>query len=77
MRIDICAVGKLRAGPEKALLDDYVSRTEAAGRGIGITALNLKEVEEKRRLEPAPLKESEAALLRAALPRGAILVALD
>lgn len=77
MRIEICAVGRLRAGPEKLLLDDYVSRTEGAGRGIGITALTIREVEEKRRLEPAALKESEAVLLRAALPRGALLVALD
>jgi 23S rRNA (pseudouridine1915-N3)-methyltransferase len=77
MRIDICAVGRLRAGPEKDLLDDYVSRTEAAGRGIGVTAFNLKEVEEKRRLDGKALKDAEATLLRAAIPRGALLVALD
>jgi len=77
MRIEICAVGKLRAGPEKILLDDYTARTEAAGRPIGITSLSVREVEEKRRLDPAALKESEAALLRAAMPRGALLVALD
>lgn len=77
MRIEICAVGRLRAGPEKILLDDYISRAEAAGRGIGVTALHVKEVEEKRRLESAILKESEAALLRATIPRGALLVALD
>lgn len=77
MRIDICAVGRLRAGPEKILLDDYVSRAAATGRGIGISALALREVEEKRRLEGSALKMSEAALIRAAIPRGAVLVALD
>ncbi len=77
MRIEICAVGRLRAGPEKTLLDDYVSRAAAAGRGIGISALALKEVEEKRRLDGAALKNGEAALLKAALPRGAFVVALD
>lgn len=77
MRIEICAVGRLRTGPEKILLDDYVSRAAAAGRGIGIGALTLKEVEEKRRLEGAALRDGEAALLKAALPRGAFVVALD
>lgn len=77
MRIEICAVGRLRAGPEKELLDGYFSRITAAGRGIGITALTLREVEEKRRLEGAALKESEAVQLKASLSRGALLVALD
>lgn len=77
MRIEICAVGRLRAGPEKTLLDDYVSRAVTAGRGVGVAALTLKEVEEKRRLEGTALKEGEAALLKAALPRGAFVVALD
>lgn len=77
MRIEICAVGRLRAGPEKTLLDDYIARAAAAGRGIGITSLSLHEVEEKRKLEADLLKEAEAALLQASVPRGAILVALD
>lgn len=77
MRIEICAVGRLRAGPEKTLLDDYAARTAAAGRAIGIPSLAIREVEEKRKLEGAALKESEAVLLRDAIPRGAVMVALD
>lgn len=77
MRVQICAVGRLRAGPEKQLLDDYLSRLDAAGRGIGIVNAPLVEVEEKRRLEPATLKIREAELLRAATAKGAIIVALD
>ena len=77
MRLQICAVGRLRAGPEKQLLDDYLARLDATGRGIGITAAPLIEVEEKRRLEPAPLKIREGELLRAAIAKGATIVALD
>lgn len=77
MRIEICAVGRLRAGPEKTLIDDYMKRTEAAGRSLGITGLTLGEVEEKRRLEGAKLKTAEAALLKGAIPSGAYIVALD
>lgn len=77
MRIEICAVGRLRAGPEKTLLDDYLSRANAAGRGLGVTSLSLIEVEEKRRLEGETLKSAEASLLKSAAPRGALMVALD
>lgn len=77
MRVQICAVGRLKSGPEKLLLDDYLSRLDAAGRGIGITAMPVAEVEEKRRHEGAELMEREAALLTTAIPKGALLVALD
>lgn len=77
MRVQICAVGRLRAGPEKLLLDDYMSRLDATGRGIGISVLPLSEVEEKRRLEDAALMEREAELLLAAAPKGALIIALD
>lgn len=77
MRVQICAVGRLKTGPEKLLLDDYMSRVDAAGRGIGVTALPVAEVEEKRRLEGAALMEREAELLLASVPKGALLIALD
>ncbi|WP_421860139.1 23S rRNA (pseudouridine(1915)-N(3))-methyltransferase RlmH [Parvibaculum sp.] len=77
MRVQICAVGRLKTGPEKHLLDDYLSRLDAAGRGIGITALPVAEVEEKRRHEGAELMEREAALLSGAMPKEALIVALD
>lgn len=77
MRVQICAVGRLKSGPEKLLLDEYMSRFDAAGRGIGITSLPLAEVEEKRRAEGAELMEREAALLAAAMPKGATLIVLD
>lgn len=77
MRVQICAVGRLKGGPEKLLLDDYLSRLDAVGRGIGITGLPVAEVEEKRRCEGAELMEREAALLTGAMPKGATLVALD
>jgi 23S rRNA (pseudouridine1915-N3)-methyltransferase len=77
VRIEICAVGKLRAGPERSLLDDYLARANAAGRNLGVSSLTLTEVEEKRRLEGEALKSAEAALLKSAMPRGALIVALD
>ncbi|ABS63095.1 protein of unknown function DUF163 [Parvibaculum lavamentivorans DS-1] len=77
MRVQICAVGRLKAAPEKHLLDDYISRLDATGRGIGISALPVCEVEEKRRLQGSELMEREAELLLAAIPKGALIIALD
>lgn len=77
MRIEICAVGRLRSGPEKTLIDAYMTRADAAGRGLGLTGFKLTEVEEKRRLEGDALKSAEASLLKSAIPRGSRLVMLD
>ena len=73
MRVHICAVGRLKAGPEKALIDDYVQRFERSGRALGLTALTLHEVEDKK----GGGMDAEAALLERALPKGTTLVCLD
>lgn len=73
MRLTLLAVGRLRGGPLQTLFDDYARRL--GGGPLG--PLSVKEVEE-RKLLPAPaLKAREGALLLAALPEGARLVALD
>jgi 23S rRNA (pseudouridine1915-N3)-methyltransferase len=65
MRLAIIAVGRMRDKAEKALYERY---------GAGIA---LNEVEEKRKLPAAELKRAEAQLIRNAIPKGAITVALD
>jgi 23S rRNA (pseudouridine1915-N3)-methyltransferase len=69
MRLVLAAVGRLKSGPLKALERHYAER---------ITwPLLIREVEERRKLPPRELKAREGALLRAAVPPGATLVALD
>ena len=77
MRLQVCAVGRLRAGPEKQLVDDYLARLAAGGRAIGFSAIALNEVEEKKRLEGSALMAREAELLLAQIPAGARVIALD
>lgn len=77
MRLNILAIGRLRAGPEKDLCADYMNRLDVLGRGMGISVAPLLEFEEKKKLEGAALKAREGELLISALPRGATLVALD
>jgi 23S rRNA (pseudouridine1915-N3)-methyltransferase len=69
MRVHLIAVGKLKSGPHEALARHYAERLAYP--------LVLRDVDEKRPLPPAELKEREAALLLAALPKGATSVALD
>ncbi|PTV95296.1 23S rRNA (pseudouridine1915-N3)-methyltransferase [Rhodobacter aestuarii] len=73
MKVTICAVGKLRKGPELALISDYLDRFGKAGRAQGLGPASVVEVEDKRNLG----MEAEAALLERALPAGAVLITLD
>jgi len=73
MRLHICAVGRLRAGPERELFDDYASRLDRTGRALGLGPLSLHEVEDKKGGGMA----AEAALLRRAIPQGALVCTLD
>jgi 23S rRNA (pseudouridine1915-N3)-methyltransferase len=73
MRVTILAVGRLRDGPEADLVADYLARFDRTGRPLGLGPARVVEVEDRRNGgTPA-----EAALLAAALPRGATLAVLD
>ncbi len=69
MRVHLIAVGKLGTGPERALFEHFAGRLTPP--------LNVREVDEKRPLPPGPLKKSESQKLLAAVPDGAVIVALD
>lgn len=73
MRVHLCAVGRLRQGPERALIDDYTTRFDRTGRALGLGPLTEHEVEDKRGLGMA----AEADLLARAVPSGALLAVLD
>jgi 23S rRNA (pseudouridine1915-N3)-methyltransferase len=69
MRLAIVAVGRQRTGPLKDLERHYAERVTFP--------LAIREVEEKRKLSAAEMKAREAELLLDAVPKGAVLVALD
>ncbi|MDR9394496.1 23S rRNA (pseudouridine(1915)-N(3))-methyltransferase RlmH [Roseovarius sp. SYSU LYC5161] len=73
MRVHICAVGRMRAGPERDLIDDYLARFDRAGRALGLGPAKLHEVEDRKRGGMA----AEAPLLARNIPKGAVTVALD
>lgn len=69
----LCAVGRLRAGPERALIDDYLMRFDRTGRPLGLGPAVEHEVEDKKNLGMG----AQAELLARAVPAGAMLVSLD
>lgn len=69
MRITIVAVGRHKAGPLKSLQHFYAERIR--------WPLTIREIEERRKLSPAELRTREGELILAALPKDAVLVALD
>ena len=73
MRVHICAVGRLRAGPEKDLIDDYLTRFDRTGRSMALGPAQVIEVEDKKGGGMA----AEAALLDKSIPAGALICALD
>ena len=73
MRVHLIAVGRLRAGPERDLVEEYFQRFDRTGRPLGLGPVVEHEVEDKKNLGMA----AEADLLARAVPSGAVLVTLD
>jgi 23S rRNA (pseudouridine1915-N3)-methyltransferase len=73
MRVSICAVGRMRSGPEQELVTDYLRRFERSGRGLGLGPARIIEVEDKK----SGGMRAEAALLERAIAPDAALMALD
>ncbi len=73
MKVSLIVVGRLRKGPEAALIEDYLTRFERIGRNMGLGPVSMIEVEDKK----GGGKPAEAALLAKSLPENATLVVLD
>ncbi|MEP3347022.1 MAG: 23S rRNA (pseudouridine(1915)-N(3))-methyltransferase RlmH [Litoreibacter sp.] len=73
MRVTICAIGRLRAGPELDLIKDYLQRFDRTGRNLGLGPAQIIELEDKKGGGSA----SEAILLQRAIPKGAKVCTMD
>ncbi len=73
MRLHLCVVGRLRNGPEKDLFSDYIDRFEKTGRGMGLGPVEVVEVEDRK----GGGMKAEAELLMRAIPKGAVMLAMD
>lgn len=66
-------MGRLRAGPERALVDDYLKRAERTGRALSLGPVGVTEVDDRKGGGMA----GEAQLLLRAIPAGAAVCVLD
>ena len=73
MRVHICAVGRLRKGPERDLVTDYLTRFDRTGRALALGPCLEHDVDERK----AQTMQDQALALERVLPEGAITVALD
>lgn len=73
MRVQIVAVGRLRTGPERDLVDDYLARFSKSGRALGLGPAQVIEVDDRKGGGIA----AEAALLEKAVPKGALICTMD
>ncbi|MBB5515137.1 23S rRNA (pseudouridine1915-N3)-methyltransferase [Rubricella aquisinus] len=72
MRVTIAAIGRLKRGPERALIDDYLDRFTKSGRQLGLGPASVVDMDARKGGMAA-----EAELLLAKIPDGAVVVALD
>ncbi|HUF88084.1 MAG TPA: 23S rRNA (pseudouridine(1915)-N(3))-methyltransferase RlmH [Thermohalobaculum sp.] len=73
MNVLIATVGRLKPGPERALVDDYLGRAGQAGRRLGLGPFAVSEIDERRARDPA----AQSARLIEAIPADAHAIALD
>ena len=75
MKMTILSIGRMKAGPEKELCEDYLARARALGRNCGITALNVRDFPESALDDAERRRETEAKALSGALgPRSSQIV---
>ena len=63
MRLQVLAIGKLKAGPEKTIADEYQLRLEGLGRKAGITKFTVNDYAESQAQTAAQRMDDESKLL--------------
>jgi 23S rRNA (pseudouridine1915-N3)-methyltransferase len=77
MRLLVIAVGRLKQGPERELVERYRERFDDIGRKLGFHGLEIREIAESRARDAGSRIAEEAASISAAIPPKSTLVALD
>ncbi len=73
----LAAVGRMKAGAERELLDRYLTRARATARALGVSDVDLAEVDEGRSRSAEERRRTEAAALTARLAPGTMVIAFD
>jgi 23S rRNA (pseudouridine1915-N3)-methyltransferase len=77
MRIVVAAVGRLKQGPERDLVERYRKRAADAGRSVGLAAFDIVEIRESRADSVARRMVEESIAIANVIPERAATVLLD
>jgi 23S rRNA (pseudouridine1915-N3)-methyltransferase len=77
MRLIIIAIGRLKQGPEREIVERYRKRFDDAGRKLGFRGVEIVEIAESRARNASARMAEEAAAISAAIPENSVLVTLD
>lgn len=77
MKLTICAVGRLKNGPERELWQRYATRISSIGKSQCIDPLKLIEISEARDANASARKSAEASKLASKLGSSDLIIALD
>lgn len=77
MRVILIAAGRLKAGAERDLVARYMDRAVASARSVGLTGIDMREIDESRARRPEDRKAEEGREMLALVPPGARLCVLD
>jgi 23S rRNA (pseudouridine1915-N3)-methyltransferase len=77
MRLRITAVGRLKSGPEREILERYVERATLSGRSAHLSPLEIMETSESPARRPQDRVQEEWAGLQKPMITGARRVVLD
>ncbi len=77
MRITLAAAGRLKGGPELSLIEDYSARIRGLGKGLGVSAFEIREIEAPKGLTGPKRQAREGELLAAAATTATRRIILD
>lgn len=77
MKLQILAVGKMKAGPEQELFARYADRASKSGKGLHLNGPELVEIPESRQSDVSARKSDEATQLIGRMNEDTRLILLD
>ncbi|MCA3623501.1 MAG: 23S rRNA (pseudouridine(1915)-N(3))-methyltransferase RlmH [Methylobacterium sp.] len=77
MKLDLVAIGRMKAGPERELANRYLERFRPLGRGLGLDGIRLVELSESAARRDEDRKAEEALAIAAVIPEGYARVVFD
>lgn len=77
MRVLLISIGRTKTGPERDLAERYLERAAAAGRSLGFSSIETREIDGSRARRPQDRRREEAKAICVLLGASARIVACD